>query len=190
MGLFQAGDLIFHNHNEEDSACPQNEKGFCKRVALHRMRSRIMRCYRETLKRAQYLGGERGHGVLLDARQAFNALRRLSQPAELDAGIASVESRLSYLRMITPRYAGGVSSIDSSDRPAEPRGAFVVRNGKLETLNSSPSSSHKVLSTFTGSNVDPEALRRHQRLIERQHFRGDYWARRGQAQPPSSPLGR
>ena len=120
---------------------------------------RILRCYRETLKRARYLGGDRGRGVLLSARQAFNELRSLNQSAEVDASIANLESRLSYLRMITPRYAVRTPSSGSLDTRGDPRGSFVVRNGNLEPSSPPSGSSHKVLSTFTGSNVDPEAVR-------------------------------
>ncbi len=65
--------------------------------------ARVRAMYRETLKRARALGGERGDGVRLDARDFYRKVAGTDE-AHLKAMLSEAESRLSFLRMVTPRY--------------------------------------------------------------------------------------
>jgi len=121
--------------------------------------ARAVRCYRETLKRARYLGGDRGKSIRVGAQEKFLKLRNTQSTAEFENALSSVESCLSYLRMITPRYAGG--QVEASNASAKDFGgtcSFVMRDGKLERQVSAKASSSNALSSFTGSNIDPESV--------------------------------
>ena len=130
----------------------------------------VVALYRETLRRARSLGGERGQGLMIAAKETFGNLRAQTAAADFEAAVADAESRLAYLRVITPRFAGGRGGKSAT-------GKFVLRDGQMR--ESAPAergpSSPGVVSAFGGTNVDPEAVRRHQHLVERQHFGGDFW---------------
>lgn len=132
----------------------------------------VRQLYRETLRRARALGGDRGLGAVLEARSSFRKLAHLDDAGELTRAIAQAESRLSYLRVMTPRFAGG----GSDGRSAV--GKFIVRDGAVSAcgpVDRDAANSKKPLSSYGGSNVDPEAVRRHEALVERQHFGGPFW---------------
>ena len=65
-------------------------------------------------------------------------------------------------------------------------GTFVCRDGKL--VSSAALREGKARhSQWDGGNLDPDSVRKHQQLLERQHFGGPTWANR---QPRRSPFGR
>ena len=132
--------------------------------------ARLLTAYRETLRRARSLGGDRGLGVMLDERSAFRKLSQLDDAAELAAAVAAAESRLSYLRVMTPRFAGG-----SGGRSAV--GKFIFHEGAVRARAPADRAApgFKPTSAFSGSNLDPEAVRRYEALVERQHFGGPFW---------------
>lgn len=98
------------------------------------MASRVARLYRETLKRCRHLGGERGLGARLDAQHFYTQFRSATDATAVDALAAAAESRLGYLRMVTPKFSGGrrVGADDGSAARAGKRGSFVVRDGVLQ----------------------------------------------------------
>jgi hypothetical protein len=132
--------------------------------------SHVVSLYREMLRRARSLGGEQGRGLIISAKETFGGLRAQTTAEGFEVAVADAESRLSYLRVITPRFA-----VVRSGKSAT--GKFVLRDGEMH--ESAPAergpSSQGVVSAFGGSNVDPDAVRRHQHLVERQHFGGDFW---------------
>uniref|UniRef100_A0A7S4B3P7 Complex 1 LYR protein n=1 Tax=Chrysotila carterae TaxID=13221 RepID=A0A7S4B3P7_CHRCT len=106
--------------------------------------ARAVRCYRETLKRARYLGGDRGKSIRVGAQEKFLKLRNTQSTAGFQTALSSVESRLSYLRMITPRYAGGpVQASNAYAKEFGGTGSFDMRDGKLERQASANASSPK-----------------------------------------------
>ena len=93
--------------------------------------ARLLTAYRETLRRCRFLGGERGRATRLDAQRFFGEARalRADDAAAAEAHLAQAASRLSFLRMLTPRYAGAASAADGDAAMAG--GTFVCRDGKL-----------------------------------------------------------
>jgi len=100
--------------------------------------SRAAQLYRETLKRCRDLGGERGQGARLDAQSFYAQFRTAKEPEAAEALLASAESRVSYLRMITPRFSGG-RRMDSATTTVMrgSTGSFVVRDGVLQARSGS-----------------------------------------------------
>ena len=132
----------------------------------------LLRLYREALKRCRQLGGERGRGARVDAQAWWRSIRE----SDLDAAISAAESRVSYLRMITPRYPTQQSSTQSTRS-----GSFIWKEGTMQHRPPSPTRSVVMKNQHS---FDPELLARHERLVERQHFGG----RPGDA--PRSPFRR
>ena len=151
--------------------------------------ARLLTAYRETLRRCRFLGGERGRATRLDAQRFFGEARalRADDAAAAEAHLAQAASRLSFLRMLTPRYAGSTASASAADGDAAMAGGtFVCRDGKL--VSSAALREGKARhSQWDGGNLDPDSVRKHQQLLERQHFGGKMWEGRS---PRRSPFGR
>jgi hypothetical protein len=71
------------------------------------------------------------------------------------------ESRLGYLRVITPREPGRSSGDPKNS------GRFILRNGELECGDGVHVRPDMALKT---GGVDPDHLARHNHLLQRQHF--------------------
>ena len=78
--------------------------------------ARLVTAYRETLRRCRFLGGERGRATRLDAQRFFGEARalRADDAAAAEAHLAQAANRLSFPRMLTPRYAGRNARSDTS----------------------------------------------------------------------------
>ncbi|EOD40757.1 hypothetical protein EMIHUDRAFT_250885 [Emiliania huxleyi CCMP1516] len=74
--------------------------------------------------------------------------------------------------MVTPRFRGArrVGGEDASGGGGSTKGSFVMRDG---------ANGSKPISNWGGNNPDPDFVARHNHLMERQHFGGDYWRSRG-----------
>ena len=125
-------------------------------------RLKLLRLYRETLKRCQHLGGERGTGARVDAQTWWRSLRKAGTDAE--ESLAAAESRVSYLRIVTPRYAGGRGAASGGG------GSFVVREGALRASRGTSASS--VSGVYQLPPARGELFERHTRLVDRQYFGG------------------
>jgi hypothetical protein len=82
-----------------------------------------------------------------------------ADPATIEKLLGKANSTLGYLKIVTPRGARqgpqqGVTRITFG-----PTGAEAARPGKA-------------VSNWSGSNVDPDALKRHQRSLSRAGFKG------------------
>ena len=102
--------------------------------------SAVAQLYRETLKRCRHLGGERGRGARLDAQHFYAKLRAAADGAAARAALEEAESRLAYLRMVTPRFRGArrVGGEDASGGGGSTKGSFVMRDGVLQASGRSP----------------------------------------------------
>lgn len=70
------------------------------------------------------------------------------------------ENHLSFLKTITPK----------SPKSSQGNKKFIMRNGKLEEIETFEKQ-NKAISNFREGNVDPDQLKRHQQLLDRQHFK-------------------
>ena len=146
----------------------------------------LVALYRETLRRARYLGGDRGRSVRLEAQGFFAQARALpaGDAARAQEHLAQAESRLSFLRMLTPRYAGAAADAASTGGGAA-GGTFVIRDGKV-VASAALREGKARHSQYDGGNLDPDSVARHRQLLERQHFGGPTWRGR----QPRSPFAR
>ena len=103
------------------------------------MTNAVARLYRETLKRCRHLGGERGLAARLDAKSFYQRFREPGSDAE--PLLEAARSRLSYLRMVTPRFHGGRrlgSMGEGMARNSEGKSTFVIRGGVLQVCAGRP----------------------------------------------------
>lgn len=118
--------------------------------------------YRKLFRRVVLLPVDRREGALSQLRSEFREHANVTDVAEISRLLLAANSKLAYLRMITPtpRVEKGQST-----------GTFVYRDGELQAgRGRDPGGARH--SAYDGSNLDPEAVARHQRLIDRQHFGG------------------
>ena len=135
--------------------------------------ARLITAYRETLRRCRFLGGERGRATRLDAQRSRGARAPPTTPAA-EAHLAQAASRLSFPAdaHAAVRRRGGVAA--DGDR-GDGRGTLRCRDGKL--VSSAALREGKARhSQWDGGNLDPDSVRKHQQLLERQHFGGPTWA--------------
>ena len=128
--------------------------------------ARLLTAYRETLRRCRFLGGERGRATRLDAQRFFGEARalRADDAAAAEAHLAQAASRLSFLRMLTPRYAGAASASAADGDAAMAGGTFVCRDGKL--VSSAALREGKARhSQWDGGNLDPDSVRKYRQLL-------------------------
>ena len=131
---------------------------------------RILSLFRETLRRAQHIGGKRGEDLLTEARQFYRG-----QSDSKNTGrdfVAEAESRLSFLRMISKRYSGFQTSslehhqtiamhtvkIDSSKTRQGGDSSWVLRDGKLVPNARAVQVRQGVISNWSGTNLDPDSV--------------------------------
>lgn len=118
--------------------------------------------YRRLFRRILALPPDKRAVGLVELRESFRASAQESDPAIIEQLVQKGNSRLAFLRMITPA---------AREERGGHAGTYVVRDGALHEGRGTALGSSAV-SGFTGTNIDPEQYARHQRLVERQHFGG------------------
>ncbi|PRW58567.1 LYR motif-containing [Chlorella sorokiniana] len=130
-------------------------------------RSQVLRAYRELLGLVRRLPEGQRASALAEARQAMR--QHAAEPAEdrQQELFKQLVAKVSFLRVVTPRLPGEVSSIGT--------GHYVMRDGKL-VEGAGRSAGARVAD---GTISMDEARQRHQQLLQRQHF--------GREPPPYNP---
>jgi len=106
------------------------------------------------------LPAERRAAALAELRQGFRANIHASDPVEVAKLVQRASSKLAFLRMVTPTPRGEMGA---------GTGIYVMRDGQLRQGRADAVSAARH-SAYDATNIDPDALARHRRLVERQHF--------------------
>mmetsp|Transcript_16210 Transcript_16210/g.18350 ORF Transcript_16210/g.18350 Transcript_16210/m.18350 type:complete len:128 (+) Transcript_16210:167-550(+) len=118
--------------------------------------SRIKHIYKELVSTAKRIPElKKREAALKDIREKFRENANKQNPDSLKELLELAESRLSYLRVVTPKSLRGTKSAKSK---------FIMEDGKL--VEGSTSSDRKAYK----SGVDPDDIARHQHLMRRQFF--------------------
>jgi len=82
-----------------------------------------------------------------------------------------------------PKVEDTISTSEANEEKKNPKiGKFIMKDGKL-VAGESAKRSLVDFSNWVAANVDPEDLKKHRELLDRQHFRGPMWE--GKKIPPS-----
>jgi hypothetical protein len=88
--------------------------------------------------------------------------------ARLTELLEEAESKIGWIKIVTPKELRRGAPQGQSGKSS-----FVMVDGQLQPRDGATGAAgHTVVSAFGEGNIDPEALRRHQNLIKRQHFAG------------------
>lgn len=124
------------------------------------MRDTVLSLFRRLSRRVGSLPAERRADALGQLRQGFRANVHVTDPAEVAKLVQHASSKLAYLRMITPTLRGELG---------EGAGTYVFRDGRMQQGRAGVEAGARY-SAYDATNLDPESLSRHHRLVERQHF--------------------
>lgn len=119
----------------------------------------VLSLYRNILRHIQLLKPERKISALQEARTSFREHKNETDPEKIQHLIKIAEDKLGFLRVITPRRGFIPGSA----------GNFIVREGELVRGRSAPRERQAFVDQRIGY-IDPDDLKRHIRLLRRQHF--------------------
>eukprot|EP00744_Colponema_vietnamica_P021500 GILI01030738.1.p1 GENE.GILI01030738.1~~GILI01030738.1.p1 ORF type:complete len:154 (-),score=19.03 GILI01030738.1:51-461(-) len=129
--------------------------------------SSVLTTYRQILKLCRRLPLDRRASAFEEARTTFRTNKNVSDPKEIEELLKTAESKMSFMKMITPRPAG--------IHVEENAGYYIYRGGEILNANA-PREKKAGFSNWYAGNIDPADLARHKRLLDRQHFKGGPWA--------------
>jgi hypothetical protein len=117
-------------------------------------------------------------------RETRQALTSQSDPAAAARALSMAYSKLSFLRMATPKhYHPRVSSIPASYTQAralfgaggEAEHLYVYLGGEVVPANERSLMRGNGRSMVNSQGITDEQIKRHHALVERMHFRGPHW---------------
>lgn len=118
--------------------------------------------YRRLLKSAKSLPLDKRHESVNQIRIAFRDSSGETDPEKIRKLLEHAQSSLGYLKIVTPKRAGGTQT-----------GVTKIVFGN----KSAPQG--KAVSNWTGSNMDPDSVRRHYQTLKRAGFRDNNHAKGG-----------
>jgi hypothetical protein len=123
-------------------------------------REAVRALYKHLHRRIASLPAERRAGALEELRGGFRANSHVSDEATLAKLVQQGNSKLAFLKMITPTPTSEMGGNT---------GTFVFRDGKVQDGRAGAVSGARH-SSYDATNLDPDQVARHQRLVDRQHF--------------------
>ena len=144
----------------------------------------VLTTYKRLLALAQRLPPGDGALARTQIQAAFRASKGEVDPKVITSLLTTAHQKLSYLRMVTPKFAGagGGGGVDGTAGGGVSRMAVVggvVREVGVDELGKPPGKAP--VSSYGPGNLDPDQVRRHEALNKRMRF-GDRQVR------PRGPL--
>uniref|UniRef100_A0A7S2S2D5 Complex 1 LYR protein domain-containing protein n=1 Tax=Rhizochromulina marina TaxID=1034831 RepID=A0A7S2S2D5_9STRA len=133
-------------------------------------RDKVLPLYRQLLFLSQHISDvkKRPEAVAL-VRDAFREHRLETDEERIQQLLAQAESRLSFLKMVTPREYHRLGGQQST--------YYVYQNGKRLDDGSARTQDRARHSNWTGSNMDPDSVAKHQHLLNRAGFQDNSHAK-------------
>jgi hypothetical protein len=119
--------------------------------------SNTLSVYRNLLKLAKALPLNQRKGSITQIQESFRNSRNASDPKEIQTLLEKANSTLGYLKIVTPRSAQGVAQVG--------RTKTVFGDSKIKT--------GRAVSNWTGSNMDPDSVKRHNQSLKRAGFKNN-----------------
>lgn len=118
----------------------------------------VLSVYKKMLQMARGLSEPRRSGVIVEIKQQFRANKEKST-SEVAALLETANSSLGYLKIITPRVRAregqsGVTRVVFGPSIADGKG-------------------RKPMTNWTGANLDPDSVTKHNQLLKRAGFRNN-----------------
>jgi hypothetical protein len=130
--------------------------------------SAVKEMYRRLLQTARRLPGADRDAAVTTIRESFRSGSRERDAAAVQSLLAVAHSKLSYLRMVTPKRA-----VEERAAAVAGKSRFMVIDGEVREVGGeagSGGSKKAGWSTFGAGNLDPEHVRRHEASVRRMNF--------------------
>lgn len=134
----------------------------------------VLSSYRGLLKLSAKLTPEAHRIKTTNMIKAEFRKQKEAQPDRVGDLLTKANSTLGYLKIVTPKYRKDVKSEGNSGVTTL---VFGDSNRKQYGDQSSPFS--KVTSNWTGGNMDPDSVKRHERSLKRSGFKSNSHAKGG-----------
>eukprot|EP00762_Andalucia_godoyi_P007545 ANDGO_00852.mRNA.1 hypothetical protein SAMD00019534_084120 len=133
-------------------------------------RSRVLSMYRRLLRSC--VNPEHVQSI----RCGFRQNKSQVDPAAIQAFLKDAQDRLSFLKIINRNSLLHGQKLSDANVPKASR--YVIMDGKLVPMTDDlelASGGGAARPSLKDGGIDPEHLRRHKALLDRQHFRGPMW---------------
>lgn len=121
-------------------------------------RSNVLSAYKNMLRLARCLSEPKRTSSIVEIRQQFRANKEIPSH-EIEKLLVKANSSLGYLKIISPR--GRVSAAGNQT------GVTKIVFGTTGSVVK------KAVSNWTGSNMDPDSVKRHQSILKRAGFKNN-----------------
>ena len=125
-----------------------------------------LRAFRSLVRVARDMPASQREEALAAARWELDANRAVADAGEVAKLVGAFESRVGYLRMMTPRRSGAQAGAS--------RVVYGADGTKTAVGTARGKAAH---SQFTGGNLDPDAISRHNHTLRRAGFRDNAHAK-------------
>lgn len=122
------------------------------------VQSNALSIYRNLLKLSRALPAAKRAQSIAQIREGFRSAKGVNDPKEIQILLEKANSSLGYLKIITPRSA--------QSKPQTGKTTIVFGEGD----NLKPG---RAVSNWTGSNMDPDSVRRHNQQLKRAGFKSN-----------------
>ena len=124
---------------------------------------RALQLYRSLLRTSRLIrSAEESQQTELQVKSLFREHQHESDEGRINELLDQAQSRLRFLRVKTPRSA--------YQRKYKPHVRMVMQDGDLVEIDGSEGQGKDMAFYKDQSGIDPESLRRHHKLLRRQHF--------------------
>ncbi len=129
----------------------------------------ILRLYRSLLHHTRLLPPQPNtQNPKQQVKDLFRQHKSETDVGTIEKLVHNAQQRLAFIRMILPRHQQQKLTETAEKRTYLFHEGKVVERDRVVTRGCGRT-------VMRDQGVDPLALERHQRLLERQHFRGDFW---------------
>lgn len=119
--------------------------------------SNTLSVYRNILKLARSLPVAKKNDSIAQIKEGFRSGKSLSDPQDIQKMLEKANSTLGYLKIVTPKSAQN-----------------KVQTGKTTVVFGDNSMKlGRAVSNWTGSNMDPDSIRRHNQSLKRAGFKNN-----------------
>mmetsp|Transcript_3155 Transcript_3155/g.6529 ORF Transcript_3155/g.6529 Transcript_3155/m.6529 type:complete len:178 (-) Transcript_3155:817-1350(-) len=126
--------------------------------------------FRSLIERSETLPSRVRGRTVQEVKDMFTGFEDLEDSQALQALKIEAENKLSLLELSTPSF-----------KPSQPETPgvkkYVMKDGQLSEGSEAPKLAMDYSNWYAG-NVDPQELRRHKELMDRQHYSGPFWENR------------
>ncbi len=134
-------------------------------------RQNVLHMYKNMLKMIRFVPAKKRYEMLNQIRGEFRSNATETSPERITEMIKKAQSSLSYIKVITPRTRA------SGTQDGVTKMVFSGNGSNGSGSDGSGKPTFKPVSNWTGSNIDPDSLAKHNASLKRMGFRDNAHAK-------------